>query len=244
MKKKITTLLAAIVCLATCAFALCACGDKKDKNDVVTQSDWTQYFTAAQSAQSYLWSYDLSFGDNELNENFTATPAYHRIGYDAVHEQYSRETLSENGESSLLYFWKKDGKYYANNNDGYGTMEIAADRFTRNSNFQGKEKPFLIDFCKDKFSKFKYYGSSTDSPLVYYKAKNIAVELNLTREGGFDAIRGTGFITVTVDTKAKSLVEIQCKLLQDDKTIGYVLQDIDAYDYSGIFDGFSLPQEA
>lgn len=106
------------------------------------------------------------------------------------------------------------------------------------TDFDVLEKPFLLSFCKDRFSDFKYYSVSLDDGSVEYKATNI--EIAVQRDENTFTLSGRGNIYVTFN-KDKVITEIEAYVNTiDNERFGYRLMDIGTYDNSQ-FDSFVLP---
>lgn len=234
MKKKVITLMTALVCAALCAFSLAACGDKKDKNDVIDATDWAAAFTAAESATRYSWDYDCECDP----EHDFISQTTNNIGYNADEDRYFKTWKASSGDFISRFTWKKNGKYY-NKRDNEDAAELTETKYLQYTTFGAREKPFLLSFCKDRFSDFRYYSVSLEEAKdVEYKATDIEI----TVQGGANsfALSGRGNIYVTF-TKDKAVKEIQAFIdTVDSGRLGYRLMDIGTYDNTA-FDDFTLP---
>lgn len=232
MKKKIPLTLA-FACAVACAFGLAACGDTKDENDIVTADDWTAAFETAQNATRYSWDYN-----SECDPEYDfISQTVNNIGYNADEDQYFKMWRSSSDNYIYRYVWEKNGKYYGKLDDEDVT-ELPESKYLQYTDFDVLEKPFLLSFCKDRFSDFKYYSVSLDDGSVEYKATNI--EIAVQRDENTFTLSGRGNIYVTFN-KDKVITEIEAYVNTiDNERFGYRLMDIGTYDNSQ-FDSFVLP---
>lgn len=234
MKKKAIAIAAALLCAMTCALSLAACGDEKDEHDIISESDWTAAFTVAQSATRYGWQFGCKV--NAEHDYIEPGDQNKSIGYNAAEKQYERIT-----SSNVQYFWEKDGIYYKKlNNDE--TIKIESDEYLRKTDFVDEENPFVLTFCKDKFSQFRYHGYGLEDGTIYYKADDVSIELSRKNDKNTNWLSGKANIEVAFDSE-KKLTEIQAFVSTvDNKKLGFRLSEIDTYD-NVQFDSFELPNE-
>lgn len=224
-----------MICAVACVSGLIACGDEKDENDIISADDWTAAFTVAESATRYCWDCD---GKCDPEYDFI-TSNHKTIGYNADEKQYFKTFKSSSQDYIDRYTWEDNGRYF-NKQNNEDVAEINSTRYSNYTEFDILERPFVLSFCKDKFSNFKYYSVSEEDGKVEYKATDI--EIVIQRDEYSNALSGRGNIYVTF-TKEKAIWEIEAFVnTVDQGRVGYKLADIGTYD-NPAFDEFTIPGE-